>query len=263
MTLSERTHKQDIKVNVYDWSVAMGEEDVLKHVGIEASCSPRLDVSLIDDQSTFIFGIFIPDLGRLSEPIAFECTHQAIMLWADMAARLARADAPPEAVLATIKRSTSAGTAFMLQPRLMSTRNGPFSGLLKCVRVEDIIDVRVTRSGQEYQARWKGSLGNGWYPGVNVSGMPYLLREFHKENPHLPGPPKELRQWEREFDESSESPAETSSGRSSSSRRKRSRDDKNHDMLERKTMKNPSISGWKKDQDRADEEDIDCPIRTS
>jgi transposase InsO family protein len=62
--------------------------------------------------------------------------------------------------------------------------------------VEDILAVRKYHGKLQYKVKWLGYDDDPeWYPVSNLQNAPHKLRDFHKQNPALPGPPKELDNW--------------------------------------------------------------------
>ncbi|KAK7178377.1 hypothetical protein PSPO01_15578 [Paraphaeosphaeria sporulosa] len=68
--------------------------------------------------------------------------------------------------------------------------------------VERILAVRLRRGNLMYQVQWVGYEADPeWYSASNFKNSPLKLREFHKANPTVPGPPRRLSHWERCFEE--------------------------------------------------------------
>jgi hypothetical protein len=62
--------------------------------------------------------------------------------------------------------------------------------------VEDIKAVRKIRNVLKYQVSWVGHDPDPeWYPASNFIGSPQKIRDFHTNNPQLPGPPRRLAEW--------------------------------------------------------------------
>ena len=62
--------------------------------------------------------------------------------------------------------------------------------------VEDILAVQKYHGKLQYKVKWLGYDDDPeWYPVSNLQNAPHKLRDFHKQNPALPGPPKELNKW--------------------------------------------------------------------
>jgi hypothetical protein len=64
--------------------------------------------------------------------------------------------------------------------------------------VERILAVRLLEGELEYQVHWVGYKADpAWYSASNFKNSPLKLREFHKANPTVPGPPRRLEYWEQ------------------------------------------------------------------
>jgi hypothetical protein len=62
--------------------------------------------------------------------------------------------------------------------------------------VEEILAVRKHRRNLEYHAKWLGYNDDpNWYPASNFKYAPYKLRDFYKQYPTRPGPPRKLNDW--------------------------------------------------------------------
>jgi hypothetical protein len=62
--------------------------------------------------------------------------------------------------------------------------------------VEKILAVRLVRNQLQYQVSWVGyDPDPEWYPASNFIGAPHKIRDFHQEYPQLPGPPRNLPEW--------------------------------------------------------------------
>jgi transposase InsO family protein len=64
--------------------------------------------------------------------------------------------------------------------------------------VEDVLAVKLSRQKLYYRVRWVGHDDDPtWYPAQNFKNSPLRLRDFHRQYPDLPGPPKRLDDWLR------------------------------------------------------------------
>jgi hypothetical protein len=69
--------------------------------------------------------------------------------------------------------------------------------------VEDIIAVRKNRNKLQYRAKWVGyDEDPEWYPASNFKYSPHKLRDFHLSHPDLPGPPHQLYEWLKSWEDS-------------------------------------------------------------
>ncbi len=64
--------------------------------------------------------------------------------------------------------------------------------------IKNITAVREMR-GRRYQVEFADYVNDWLYPAEYFRQMPWLLRDFHRKNPHLEGPPKQLKYWERQY----------------------------------------------------------------
>lgn len=68
--------------------------------------------------------------------------------------------------------------------------------------LKEIIAVKLTRKTLKYQASWVGhDPDSQWYPASNFMGSPHKLREFHVRYPDKPGPPRNLSEWIKAWEE--------------------------------------------------------------
>lgn len=62
--------------------------------------------------------------------------------------------------------------------------------------VEEILDARLNRGNLEYHVKWVGYKDDcNWYHASGFENSPYLVRNFHANNPTHPGPPQSLDSW--------------------------------------------------------------------
>ena len=62
--------------------------------------------------------------------------------------------------------------------------------------VERILAVRQQGRILRYRVKWVGwEDDRAWYPASNFRDAPHLIRDFHKDNPSCPGPPRRLQEW--------------------------------------------------------------------
>ncbi len=62
--------------------------------------------------------------------------------------------------------------------------------------VQSVLAVKLVRGKLKYQIQWKGwDHDLEWYPAEALMNSPLALRQFYKENPGRPGPPKNLDYW--------------------------------------------------------------------
>lgn len=68
--------------------------------------------------------------------------------------------------------------------------------------VEAILAVRQIRNSLKYKVSWVGHDPDPqWYPAENLKGCPHLLRDFHIAHPARPGPPRDLSDWLRDWED--------------------------------------------------------------
>jgi transposase InsO family protein len=68
--------------------------------------------------------------------------------------------------------------------------------------VQDIIAVKKTRERLYYRAKWTGYDDDPeWYPASDFKYSPHKLRDFHLQYPNQPGPPMQLSNWIRSWEE--------------------------------------------------------------
>ena len=71
--------------------------------------------------------------------------------------------------------------------------------------IDKILAVKLTRSTLKYQVSWVGHDPDPqWYPASNLMGSPHKLRDFHQAYPDLPGPPRNLPDWIRAWENGTE-----------------------------------------------------------
>ena len=64
--------------------------------------------------------------------------------------------------------------------------------------MEYILNSLLHRKKLQYLVKWVGFNDNRtWYPASDFKGSPNRLRDFHKDYPDWPGPPKRLNGWIR------------------------------------------------------------------
>ena len=62
--------------------------------------------------------------------------------------------------------------------------------------IKDILAVRLLRNTLKYRVSWLGhDPDTTWYKATDLMGSPHKLRDFHRDNPTLPGPPQRLPEW--------------------------------------------------------------------
>ena len=62
--------------------------------------------------------------------------------------------------------------------------------------VEELLAVKRVKNQLQYRVKWVGYDEDlDWYPASNLKYSPHKLRDFHLANPKRPGPPKQLNQW--------------------------------------------------------------------
>jgi len=67
--------------------------------------------------------------------------------------------------------------------------------------VEEILAVRKKRNKLEYRVKWLGfDEDPEWYPASNLANAPHKLRDYHAANPSQPGPPEQLSDWIRQWE---------------------------------------------------------------
>jgi transposase InsO family protein len=71
--------------------------------------------------------------------------------------------------------------------------------------VEEILAVRKKRNKLEYRVKWLGfDEDPEWYPASNLANAPHKLRDYHAANPSQPGPPEQLSDWIRQWENDEE-----------------------------------------------------------
>ncbi|KAM3065105.1 hypothetical protein ACMFMG_012250 [Clarireedia jacksonii] len=64
--------------------------------------------------------------------------------------------------------------------------------------VEQVLACRLKRRSLEYRVQWRGyDVDLAWYKASDLKTSPALLRDFHRANPKVPGPPALLPEWLR------------------------------------------------------------------
>ena len=67
--------------------------------------------------------------------------------------------------------------------------------------VEQILNSRLYRRKLQYLVKWVGfDEDHTWYPASDFKGSPHRLRDYHKDYPDRPGPPKRLDEWIRAWE---------------------------------------------------------------
>ena len=67
--------------------------------------------------------------------------------------------------------------------------------------VQDILAVKKDRNRLKYRASWVGfDEDPEWYPASDFKYAPHKLRDFHLAYPNLPGPPRKLCEWIRQWE---------------------------------------------------------------
>lgn len=70
--------------------------------------------------------------------------------------------------------------------------------------VESLLAVKTARGrggGLKYRANWLGyDEDPDWYPASNFKYSPLVVRDFHRQYPNLPGPPEQLREWIKAYE---------------------------------------------------------------
>lgn len=62
--------------------------------------------------------------------------------------------------------------------------------------VDKILASRLVRGKLEYHVTWVGHDPDPtWYPASNFLGAPHKLRDYHRDYPGKPGPPRRLDEW--------------------------------------------------------------------
>ena len=68
--------------------------------------------------------------------------------------------------------------------------------------VEDILAVKRERNCLKYRASWVGyDEDPEWYPASDFKYSPHKLRDFHLAHPDLPGPPRKLEEWIKQWED--------------------------------------------------------------
>ena len=71
--------------------------------------------------------------------------------------------------------------------------------------IEKVLAVRKRRNRLEYRIKWLGfDEDPEWYPAPNLANAPHKLRDYHAANPSKPGPPKQLTDWIRQWENDEE-----------------------------------------------------------
>ena len=67
--------------------------------------------------------------------------------------------------------------------------------------VQDILAVKKDRNRLKYRASWVGfDEDPEWYPASDFKYSPHKLRDFHLAHPELPGPPRRLDEWIKQWE---------------------------------------------------------------
>lgn len=62
--------------------------------------------------------------------------------------------------------------------------------------VSRVLESRIYNRELRYRVEWEGHPPDPiWYPASNFRHAPVKFKEYHKENPLKPGPPKRLKEW--------------------------------------------------------------------
>jgi transposase InsO family protein len=62
--------------------------------------------------------------------------------------------------------------------------------------VEEVLASKLKRSRLFYRIKWTGYDEDlDWYPAFNLTNAPHKLRDYHLANPNQPGPPRQLLDW--------------------------------------------------------------------
>lgn len=62
--------------------------------------------------------------------------------------------------------------------------------------LQEVLAVKLVRKSLKYQVSWVGhDPDTQWYPASNFMGSPHKLRDFHARYPQKPGPPRNLSEW--------------------------------------------------------------------
>ena len=65
-------------------------------------------------------------------------------------------------------------------------------------KVRGIVASQIYRNKLQYKANWKGyDTDKAFYDAKGFKGCPHKLRQFHRDNSHVAGPPKRLKEWLR------------------------------------------------------------------
>jgi len=67
--------------------------------------------------------------------------------------------------------------------------------------VEEVLAVRKYRGRLQYRVKWLGFDDDPtWYPASDLTNAPHKLRDYHVANPTKPGPPRQLQEWIRRWE---------------------------------------------------------------
>jgi hypothetical protein len=73
--------------------------------------------------------------------------------------------------------------------------------------VEEVLASRGYYGKLQYRVKWASSEPDPtWYPASDFIGCPHKLKEFHDQNPSLPGPPRYLTDWLRSWEDGTDEP---------------------------------------------------------
>jgi transposase InsO family protein len=71
--------------------------------------------------------------------------------------------------------------------------------------VEEVLAVRKIRGKLQYRVKWVGFDDDPeWYPASDLTNAPHKLRDYHNANPTKPGPPEQLKEWIRRWENDEE-----------------------------------------------------------
>jgi Chromo (CHRromatin Organisation MOdifier) domain len=92
--------------------------------------------------------------------------------------------------------------------KLRKAANDPLSGQIneppppveitddKEWEVEEVLASKLKRGRLFYRIKWTGYDEDlDWYPAFNLTNAPHKLRDYHLANPNQPGPPRQLLDW--------------------------------------------------------------------
>jgi len=68
--------------------------------------------------------------------------------------------------------------------------------------IEEVLAVRKRRGKLQYRVKWLGWDDDPeWYPASNLKNAPHKIRDYHTANPTQAGPPTELQEWLRHWEQ--------------------------------------------------------------